>query len=173
MLKKIMWKKRGIPSRTSIHQLKMNVFSGMIILPPLKIILLGDENWKVILIPGKRGLLLSILGPHPWHMEVPRLGVESELLLLAYTTVTAMQDPGCTCDPHHSSQQSQILNPQSKARAEPTTSRILVRFVNDWATMGTPMELLTKPYLVYPLRTQCWDMYCFNFPVDHWMRWNQ
>ena len=26
------------------------------------------------------------LGPHPWHMEVPRLGVESELQLLAYTT---------------------------------------------------------------------------------------
>ena len=22
---------------------------------------------------------LSFLGPHPWHMEVPRLGVESEL----------------------------------------------------------------------------------------------
>ena len=24
------------------------------------------------------------LGPHPWHMEVPRLGVQSELLLPAY-----------------------------------------------------------------------------------------
>ena len=29
------------------------------------------------------------LGPHPWHMDVPRLGVESELQLLAYTTATA------------------------------------------------------------------------------------
>ena len=27
------------------------------------------------------------------HMEVPRLGVESELHLLAYATETAMQDP--------------------------------------------------------------------------------
>ena len=28
----------------------------------------------------KRVLLLFVfLGPHPWHMEVPRLGVESEL----------------------------------------------------------------------------------------------
>ena len=26
---------------------------------------------------------------HPWHMEVPRLGVESELLLPAYPTATA------------------------------------------------------------------------------------
>ena len=29
------------------------------------------------------------LGPYLWHMEVPRLRVESELQLLAYTTVTA------------------------------------------------------------------------------------
>ena len=28
-----------------------------------------------------------------WHMEVPRLGVESELQLPTYTTATAMQDP--------------------------------------------------------------------------------
>ena len=27
-----------------------------------------------------------VLGPHPRHMEVPRLGVESELPLPAYTT---------------------------------------------------------------------------------------
>ena len=30
------------------------------------------------------------LGPHPWHAEVPRLGAEAELQLLAYTTATAM-----------------------------------------------------------------------------------
>ena len=28
-----------------------------------------------------------------WHMEVPRLGVESELQLPAFTTATAMPDP--------------------------------------------------------------------------------
>ena len=32
---------------------------------------------------------LVFLGPHPQHMEVPRLGVESELQLLARTTATA------------------------------------------------------------------------------------
>ena len=31
----------------------------------------------------------AFLGPYPQHMEVPRLGVESELLLPAYTTATA------------------------------------------------------------------------------------
>ena len=24
-------------------------------------------------------VFLSLLGPHPWHMEVPRIGVQSEL----------------------------------------------------------------------------------------------
>ena len=33
------------------------------------------------------------LGPHPWPMEVPRLGVQLELPLLAYTTATATPDP--------------------------------------------------------------------------------
>ena len=29
---------------------------------------------------------LLFLGPHPWHLEVPKLGVELELQLPAYTT---------------------------------------------------------------------------------------
>jgi len=33
-----------------------------------------------------------LLGLHLQHMEVPRLGVESELQLLAYTTATAMSE---------------------------------------------------------------------------------
>ena len=37
-------------------------------------------------------LCFAFLGPHPQHMEVPRLGVELELYLLAYTTATAMPD---------------------------------------------------------------------------------
>ena len=50
-------------------------------------------------------VFLPFLGLFPWHMEVPRLGVESELQLLAYTTATAMQDPSHVWDLHHSSQQ--------------------------------------------------------------------
>ena len=56
------------------------------------------------------------LGPHLWHMEVPRLGFESELQLMAYATVTATWDPSHVCDLHHSSQQCQILNPLSEAK---------------------------------------------------------
>ena len=59
------------------------------------------------------------LGPRQRHMEVPRLGAESELQPLAYTTATATQDPSCIFDLHHSSRQRQILNPLIKARDRP------------------------------------------------------
>ena len=60
--------------------------------------------------------IFVFLGLHPQHMEVPRLGVESELQLLAYPTATAVQDPSRVCDLHHSLRQCQILNPLSEAR---------------------------------------------------------
>ena len=44
--------------------------------------------------------LALFLGPHPWHMVVPRLGIESELQLLAYTMATAAQDPSHICNLH-------------------------------------------------------------------------
>ena len=45
------------------------------------------------------------LWPHPWHMEVPRLGVESKLQLPAYTTATAMLDLSCVFKLHYRSWQ--------------------------------------------------------------------
>ena len=55
-----------------------------------------------------------------WHMEGPRLGVEWELQLPAYitatATTTAIRDLSRDCKLHHSSWQSQILNPPSEAR---------------------------------------------------------
>ena len=57
---------------------------------------------------------IFFLGPHLQDMEVPGLGVESELQLLAYTTAIAMPDPSCVCDIHHSSRQRRILNPLAR-----------------------------------------------------------
>ena len=51
-------------------------------------------------------------------MEVPRLGVESELQLPAYTGATAFRDLSRVCDLHHSSRRCWILNPLSKARGQ-------------------------------------------------------
>ena len=69
---------------------------------------------------GKRGELFFFyfflfLGPHLRHMEVPRLGLELELQLLAFIIVTAKQSLSCICD-LCSLWQLQILNPLSKAR---------------------------------------------------------
>ena len=55
------------------------------------------------------------LGPHLWHIEIPRLGVEMELQLPAYTTVTAMPDPSHIYKLHQSTQQCWILNPLNGA----------------------------------------------------------
>ena len=57
-----------------------------------------------------------ILGLHPEHMEVQRLGAKSELQVKAYTTATTTQDLSHIWDLHYSSQQHCILNPLSRAR---------------------------------------------------------
>ena len=49
-------------------------------------------------------------------MEVPRVGIESELQLQAYTTAIEMWDLSCICDLYHSLWQCQILNPLGEAR---------------------------------------------------------
>ena len=54
-------------------------------------------------------LLFFFRGPHPRHMEVPRLGAELELQLQAYSIVKAMQDPSCVCNLHQSSWQTGSL----------------------------------------------------------------
>ena len=83
-------------------------------------------------------IYFCFLGLHLWHMEVPRLGVESELHLLVYATATAMQDPSCVWNLYHSSQQ----HPLSKARDQ---TRILMDAIwlhFHYTTMGTPTQFL-------------------------------
>ena len=67
--------------------------------------------------------LFVFLGPHPWHMEVPKLEVHSKLSLPTYTTA-------------HSNAGS--LTHWARPGIEPTSSWMLVGFVNCWATVGTP-----------------------------------
>ena len=83
-------------------------------------------------------------------MEVPRLGVESELQLPAYTTATAMLDPSHACDLQRSSWQLRILDPLSKAR-DRTCVLIDPRRVHYcWATVGTlQVTNFEKDYLYH------------------------
>ena len=54
--------------------------------------------------------------PNLKHMEVPRLGVKSELQLRRMPQAQAMLALSCVCDLHHSSRQHQILSPLRGAR---------------------------------------------------------
>ena len=49
-------------------------------------------------------------------MDVPVLGVKSELQMPAYATATAMQDLSHICNLHHILWQHWVLNPLSEAR---------------------------------------------------------
>ena len=82
------------------------------------------------------------LGPPLRHMEVPRLGVGSELQLSAAATVTATQDLSCVCDLHHSARQCWILNPLSEARDHTHIPKDASQVPFHWATVGTPLSLL-------------------------------
>ena len=73
-----------------------------------------NSGWH-ILMEARNPDFFVFLGPHPRHMESPRLGVKSELQLPA----TATRDLSCICDLHHILRQCQILNPLSEAR-DPT-----------------------------------------------------
>ena len=46
----------------------------------------------------------SFLGLHPWHMEIPRLGVQLELQLPTYTRATATWDLSRVFDLHHNAE---------------------------------------------------------------------
>ena len=86
------------------------------------------------------------LGPHLQHMEVPRLRLELEPQLLAYTTARVMPDPSRICNLHHSPRSCQIFNPLSKARdgTHILPWGMLVWFVNRWAMTGMPVQIILE-----------------------------
>ena len=74
-------------------------------------------------------------------MKVPRLGVELELQLLAYTTATPTPNLSCVYNLHHGSWQHWILNPLSEAREWMHILMDTSWFLYYWATTGTPGQL--------------------------------
>ena len=86
-------------------------------------------------------LSFVFLGPYPQHMEVPRRGVSSELLLPAYTRATAMPGPSCVCHLHHSSPQRRIRNPLSEARDRTHNLMFPHQIRFRCSTSGTPRNV--------------------------------
>ena len=77
-----------------------------------------------------------LLWPYLRHMEVSRLGVQSELQLLAYVTATTMPDPSHICDLCCTLYQCQILNLVSEARTKTTSSWTLCRVLKPLSHNG-------------------------------------
>ena len=71
-------------------------------------------------------------------MEVPRLGIKSELQSSAYATAIAMQDLSCVCDLHHKSWQHQIPDPLSEVRNWTHILTDVSQLCFCCATIGTP-----------------------------------
>ena len=81
-------RKRGRVSKSFYNMQKCPIYNK-----------LGKSEWKIVSIKQIHLIFIYLfiylfffLWPHPQHMEVPMLGVESELQLPAYTTAIAMWD---------------------------------------------------------------------------------
>ena len=74
-------------------------------------------------------------------MKFPRLGIKSELQMLAHATATATGDLRCICDLHHSSQKYQILNPLSEARDRTCSLMDTSRVLNSLSHNRNPLLL--------------------------------
>ena len=124
------------------------------------LLILSDFVHKQSCHPWAKSVLFiyffSFLGPHPRHMEVPSLGVKSELLVLAYTTATAWGNPSCVYDQHHSSWQCWIINPLSEARDQTPILMDTSQIHFCCATPGMP------PVLFLPTQSVCF-YFCFLF----------
>ena len=85
------------------------------------------------------------LWPHLQHMEVPRLGVQSNLQLPAYAYTTAMPDPSQICELYSSSWQCWILNPLGGARNQ----TLILMDTFGFISTEPQWELLKFPFLTY------------------------
>ena len=103
-----------------------------------------EKNMKFILLCWNQiFFFFSILRAQLWHMEVSKLGDESELQLLAFTIATATPDPSHVSDLHWNLWQCQILY-WARPRIKPSSSWILIEFLTCSATIGTPEIRLKK-----------------------------
>ena len=118
------------------HAFKKYIYYILLYVLLLYIIYLHNTHYKIYYIY----LYCIYLGPHLWHMDVPRLGVESELHLLACTSATGNRGLELHLWPTpHLMATSDHLTHWARPGIKPTSSWILVRFLTHWATVGTPL----------------------------------
>ena len=71
-------------------------------------------------------------------MEFSRLGIWIRAVAVGYAIATAVPDPSCICNLHHSSWQCQILNPLNKARDRTCFLMDMSQICFHCTTAGTP-----------------------------------
>ena len=81
---------------------------------------------------------------HLQHMEVPGLGVESELQLPAYATATAMQDSSYIYNLRHTLWQCQILTHWVRPEIKPISLCILCQVLNPLSHNGNSLFFFFK-----------------------------
>ena len=111
-------------------------------------------------------MLVSFLGFYLQHMQVPGLGVESELQLWAYTTVKEMTDLSHTCNLYHSSLQPWILNLLRKARDQtciPTATSWVFSLLSHNGNCHVGVLKSAMVGVMYPLDVStCWNSMLFS-----------
>ena len=103
---------------------------------------------------------------HLWHMEVPGLGVISELNLPACATTTATPDLSHVFNLHCSSPKYWILNPVTEVRDQTqilmNTSWVLNLLMPRWEVPGSLLFM------------DCWYHYLASMGRErHWMIWRK
>ena len=97
--------------------------------------------------------MFAILGPHPWHLEIPRPGVP-------WVLTTAMWVLSHDCTLHHSSWPHWILNPLSEDR-DWTLILMDLRLINHWAMKGTPVKIILY-FLRHFIMFKVFSLRCFR-----------
>ena len=100
-------------------------------------------------------------GAQPWHMEVARLGVASELQLPTATTTWDLSWVWA-----HGNTVS--LTHRMRPGLQPASSWILVRFVTCWGSMGTPWPWLLERGLLRLLGPQS---KAITIREERWLPW--
>ena len=97
----------------------------------------GFHNFYLLIFLHPLPAPCLLLGPHPWHMEVPRPGVELELQLPAYTTATPHRIPATSATYTTAHDNTRSLTHWARPGIQLSSSWILVGFITCWATEGT------------------------------------
>ena len=106
-------------------------------------------------------LFFVFLGLLLRHMEIPRLGVESELQLPAYTMATTPPDLSHICNLQQISWQCWFLNSLSVARDQTCVLMDTSRVSYHWVTVGTPILFIFDHFTSHEKRCQNFPQLCF------------